>query len=369
MSLQSSSMQTLSIPPIASTFPSAPAPLSSPTKIGPELLTSGLSVALANALTNPLDVIKVRMQQQAAAAAGEAGGRPALGRALPAAPGRGTGFLSTGITAVRSEGLGALWRSGLGPSVACGIFLGGARLGLYSPIKAALSRTLSMAATEDNAGRSRSSSSSNSSGFGVKVLSGGLSGGLAAAGATPVELIKTRLQAVSTSSVSTAGGEGGCRLGAPGGAPSSSMGIIRAVIATEGMAGLWKGATPAVLRLATQTACQCAAYDEVKRAVMRQTGRGDDVGTHLTSSMIAGLVTTTVTAPFDVVKARMFLAPAGQYSGPGAVARCAVDVLRGGGLGGFMRGWTAAYARLGPHTVIRFVVAERLRKMAGLQGL
>ena len=363
-------MQTLSIPPIASTFPSAPAPLSSPTKIGPELLTSGLSVALANALTNPLDVIKVRMQQQAAAAAGEAGGRPALGRALPAVTGGGTGFLSTGLTAVSSEGLGALWRSGLGPSVACGIFLGGARLGLYSPIKAALSRTLSMAATEDNAGRSRSSSSSNSSGFGVKVLSGGLSGGLAAAGATPVELIKTRLQAVSTSPVSTVRGEGGCRLGAPLlGAPSSSMGVIRAVIAAEGVAGLWKGATPAVLRLATQTACQCAAYDEVKRAVIRRTGRGDDAGTHLASSMIAGLVTTTVTAPFDVVKARMFLAPAGQYSGPGAAARCALDVLRGGGLGGFMRGWTAAYARLGPHTVIMFVVAERLRKMAGLQGL
>lgn len=34
-----------------------------------------------------------------------------------------------------------------------------------------------------------------------------------------------------------------------------------------------------------------------------------------------------------------------------------------------LQGWSASYARLGPHTVIMFLTAERLRKYAGLQSL
>ncbi len=126
--------------------------------------------------------------------------------------------------------------------------------------------------------------------------------------------------------------------------------------------------------------------------------------THLTSSMIAGLVTTTITNPLDVVKTRMFV---GGSRYPNA-AKCAMDVFRKDGLVGFMKvssaaggractattraggcssaaspppavpvavpaaaaqGWSASYARLGPHTVIMFLTAERLRKYAGLQSL
>jgi solute carrier family 25 uncoupling protein 8/9 len=33
------------------------------------------------------------------------------------------------------------------------------------------------------------------------------------------------------------------------------------------------------------------------------------------------------------------------------------------------QGWSASYARLGPHTVIMFMCAERLRAYAGLKSL
>ncbi len=46
----------------------------------------------------------------------------------------------TGINVVKQEGVLALW-SGLGPSLARGFFFGGARLGLYTPIKTALAGT------------------------------------------------------------------------------------------------------------------------------------------------------------------------------------------------------------------------------------
>lgn len=50
---------------------------------------------------------------------------------------RSPGMVQTGINVVRGEGVSALW-SGLGPSLARGFFFGGARLGLYTPIKTAL---------------------------------------------------------------------------------------------------------------------------------------------------------------------------------------------------------------------------------------
>jgi solute carrier family 25 uncoupling protein 8/9 len=56
------------------------------------------------------------------------------------------------------------------------------------------------------------------------------------------------------------------------GAPRTSLGVIRAVVAADGVAGLWKGALPGLVRSAVLTAAQCATYDEIKRGVLATTG-------------------------------------------------------------------------------------------------
>eukprot|EP00201_Polytomella_parva_P011889 CAMPEP_0175056958 /NCGR_PEP_ID=MMETSP0052_2-20121109/10980_1 /TAXON_ID=51329 ORGANISM="Polytomella parva, Strain SAG 63-3" /NCGR_SAMPLE_ID=MMETSP0052_2 /ASSEMBLY_ACC=CAM_ASM_000194 /LENGTH=316 /DNA_ID=CAMNT_0016322083 /DNA_START=52 /DNA_END=1002 /DNA_ORIENTATION=+ len=281
-----------------------------------ELYTSGISVSIANTVTNPLDMIKVRMQL--------AGRNLAAGEKRP-------GMVSTGVNVVKNEGVLALW-SGLGPSLARGFFFGGARLGLYTPIKMAI------------AGDEKAAAS-----FQLKVLSGSLSGGLAAAVTSPIELIKTRLQAA----------------GRDPALPNTSMGVIRSVVAADGVPGLWRGAMPGLIRSAILTACQCATYDEAKKFVKDTTGLNEGLYLHLSSSMIAGLVTTTVTNPIDVIKTRMFIGG----KSTGGVMSTASTVLKNDGLAGFMKGWSASYARLGPHTVIMFLTAERLRSYAGLKNL
>ena len=60
-------------------------------------------------------------------------------------------------------------------------------------------------------------------------------------------------------------------------------------------------------RAAMVTACQCGTYDEIKAWVVRTSGWGDSLVTHLTSSTLAGLVATTVTNPIDVVKTVIFV--------------------------------------------------------------
>lgn len=55
------------------------------------------------------------------------------------------------------------------------------------------------------------------------------------------------------------------------------------------------------------TAAQCATYNEAKSAWMKMTNGGDTLSTHVGASMISGLVTTTLTAPVDVIKTNMFV--------------------------------------------------------------
>jgi len=290
-----------------------------PASMMTEFLTSGVSVSAANTATNPLDVIKVRLQMERGRTAGLNAPR--------------VGMVQTGLSVVRNEGVAALW-SGLGPSLARGFFFGGARLGLYTPIKTVIAGDVPVQSLSQ------------------KILAGSLSGGLAAAATSPIELVKTRMQAAGR----TAGG------GAP---PQSALGIVRGVMAVDGVAGLWKGAMPGLVRSSILTAAQCATYDEIKRRVRTLSGWGDGLPLHLTSSMASGLVSTTITNPIDVVKTRMFMGGS-RYSGPLA---CAASVWRADGVAGFFKGWSASYARLGPHTVIMFLAAENLRSFAGLKSL
>lgn len=60
-------------------------------------------------------------------------------------------------------------------------------------------------------------------------------------------------------------------------------------------------------RAGVLTAAQCATYDEAKKAWMVLTGGDDSLSTHVGASMISGLVTTTLTAPVDVIKTNMFV--------------------------------------------------------------
>jgi len=52
-----------------------------------------------------------------------------------------------------------------------------------------------------------------------------------------------------------------------------------------------------------------------------------------------------------------------QYSG---VMDCARQVVAGEGLRGLFKGWLPNFLRIGPHSMVTFMVFEELRKVAGL---
>lgn len=413
-----------------------------------ELALSGVSVGSATCLTNPIDVIKTRLQLQ------HLQGHAAMRR---------MGMVETAQALVRQEGVTALWK-GLTPALARGFVYGGLRLGLYSPVKQLLATsgpflptsrlpsspaqlpqppphspphhpfvpappgaqapqtpapltpqppslqhslhlapqgsTLALLPTALASGPvgpdlhrqeraplelhlaypgSEPQPQAGSGGWEVqgrpqdqlpgppswapglgtpaaaptlqlslsgKVLAGMLSGGLAAALTSPTELVKTRLQSRTNTLC-------------------SPWQVVRQVVAEQGVHGLWKGALPGMVRASLLTASQCATYDEVKRRVMHNTGWADGTATQLACSLVTGLVTTTITNPVDVVKTTLYVS-GDRYSG---ALRAAADILRREGPRGLLSGWVANYTRLGPQTMVTFLVAERLRVLAGLDSL
>lgn len=85
--------------------------------------------------------------------------------------------------------------------------------------------------------------------------------------------------------------------------------------------------------------------------------------TQLGASLLAGLVTTTVTNPADVVKTYMMFRPDGQ--GPlrtNSVFRAFAHIYAAEGPAAFFKGWLPNYLRLAPQTTLIFLIAEQLRR-------
>lgn len=86
----------------------------------------------------------------------------------------------------------------------------------------------------------------------------------------------------------------------------STMDVVRDVVRRDGLLGLYRGATPGVVRSSVLTATQCATYDEVKRWVIAKAGWEDGIKVQLVTGLTTGLVSTAITNPVDVIKTNMF---------------------------------------------------------------
>ncbi len=113
-------------------------------------------------------------------------------------------------------------------------------------------------------------------------------------------------------------------------------------------------------RSAVLTATQVATYGETKRYVIDTGVATEGVTLHFAVASITGLVTTVTTNPIDMIKTRV-------YVGEGAsITSTFAHVLTRHGPLGLFRGFSANYLRLGPQTMVTFVVAEFLREKFGL---
>ncbi|KAJ8097331.1 mitochondrial carrier domain-containing protein [Lipomyces tetrasporus] len=128
----------------------------------------------------------------------------------------------------------------------------------------------------------------------------------------------------------------------------------------EGPKSLFRGLHPNTTRAVLMTASQMVSYDEFKKALVNHVGMDSkSIYTHFAASMLAGLVATTVCSPVDVVKTRIMNAKE-KHQPALAILK---EAVRSEGILFAFRGWLPSFIRLGPHTIVTFIVLEKLKSL------
>lgn len=125
----------------------------------------------------------------------------------------------------------------------------------------------------------------------------------------------------------------------------------------EGARRLFSGATTATARGFLMTIGQIAFYDQAKSVLLSSGYFQDDPRLHFVASLAAGAAATLLTQPIDVIKTRSMSAKPGEFAGVWAIVAHTAKL----GPMGFFKGFVPAFVRLGPHTILTFLLLEQLR--------
>ncbi|KAK4311171.1 hypothetical protein Pmani_017313 [Petrolisthes manimaculis] len=138
-------------------------------------------------------------------------------------------------------------------------------------------------------------------------------------------------------------------------------GVVR-VVREEGVPRLFRGATTATFRAVLMTIGQLSFYDQIKSYLLSTKYFNDNLSCHFTCSLAAGAIATTMTQPVDVIKTRVMNAKPGEFRGLWHIITYTASL----GPMGFFKGYIPAFVRLGPHTILTFIMFEQFRKNFGI---
>jgi len=277
----------------------------------------GLAGSMATVIVQPLDLVKTRMQLNAQGGAAR--------------------VHKTSLHALwnisKAEGPLALYK-GLSAGILRQITYGSSRLGAYTYLlKYSADRNKEL-------GRAIP--------FWEKVVDGVTAGVFGAVIGTPAEVALIRM---------TSDG----RL-----PPDQRRGYTNAIQALfriakeEGVATLWKGCVPTVMRAAAVNATQLAVYSQAKEVLIQQfpqSFNSKSLTTHTLASVISGFCCTVVSLPVDQIKTRLQTMKGAEYGGVGDVLS---KTIRNEGVLSLWKGFMPYFLRLGPHTVFTFIFMEKI---------
>ena len=137
-------------------------------------------------------------------------------------------------------------------------------------------------------------------------------------------------------------------------------GLFR-VVKEEGFMRLFGGCSMTSSRGALMSIGQMTSYDTIKEKILILGLLNDNQLCYFVSSTIAGAITTFLTLPLDVLKTKMMNARLGEFNG---LADCFYQTLKIGPTT-FFRGFSPAFMRLAPQTILTFLFLEQLKNSFG----
>ncbi|KAF2139438.1 uncharacterized protein K452DRAFT_232585 [Aplosporella prunicola CBS 121167] len=280
-------------------------------------INGGLAGMTATTVIQPIDMIKVRLQL-----AGE---------------GVKTGPKPTPLSVTRSivaQGKLLDLYTGLSAGLLRQAVYTTARLGFFDTFM----KTMTAGAEQRNA----------KIGFKERAGAGLAAGGLAAMVGNPADLALIRMQS------------DGLKPPAERAHYRSVIDALTRISRAEGVAALWAGCAPTVVRAMALNFGQLAFFSEAKNR-LKESSLSSREQT-LTASAIAGFFASFFSLPFDFVKTRLqkqTRGPDGKLPYTG-MANCFSKVAREEGLLRFYRGFGTYYVRIAPHAMVTLIVADYL---------
>ena len=129
----------------------------------------------------------------------------------------------------------------------------------------------------------------------------------------------------------------------------------------EGIRTFARGLGPNITRSVLMNVSQIVSYSAAKQQLLGM-GATDGLPTHFLASFVAGTVATTACAPADVLKSRVQNAVVVDGVRPSVTIIIAESLKKEGPMF-LMRGWTPAWMRLAPYTILTFIFMEQLKKL------
>jgi dicarboxylate transporter 10 len=126
----------------------------------------------------------------------------------------------------------------------------------------------------------------------------------------------------------------------------------------EGLRGYYRGLWVNCSRAAIITSCQLASYDGLKTMLIDKAKFRDCTTTHLTASISASFIATTLCSPIDVIKTQLMSRTGGQ-----GFLNTVTELNRKEGFRWLFRGWVPSFVRVGPHTIATLLFLEQHRKL------
>lgn len=270
-------------------------------------INGGISGMVATTVIQPVDMVKVRIQLAGEGAAGGPKPTPfsvtrqivASGKVLDLYTGLSAGLLRQAVYTT-------------------------ARLGFFDTFMAALT--------------SRAKEQGRNVGFGERASAGLAAGGLAAMIGNPADLALIRMQSDGLKPLAERKNY------------KSVIDALNSIARSEGVAALWAGAAPTVVRAMALNFGQLAFFSEAKSQLKQRTSLSVQAQT-LTASAVAGFFASFFSLPFDFVKTRLqrqTRGPDGRLPYNGMV-HCFAKVAKQEGITRFYRGFGTYYVRIAPH--------------------
>lgn len=142
---------------------------------------------------------------------------------------------------------------------------------------------------------------------------------------------------------------------------SNVVNALTRITREEGLLALWRGCIPTIGRAMVVNMAQLASYSQAKDFFVQSMAFEEGIGLHFCASMISGLLTTLTSMPVDIAKTRIqnmkIVDGVPEYKGTVDVL---LKVARQEGVFALWKGFTPYYCRLGPHTVLTFIILEQI---------